>query len=105
MSEFATYFENAIVNLMRNTAFTEVAVYVALFTDSASTAELEAGTLTVQNRKGTFEVLTDDDTSFLIRDVENPSLADVIRTSFMSVSKFRSSSRPPVSVLLMMPCS
>ena len=54
MSEFATYFENAIVNLMRNTSFTEVAVYVALFTDSASPAELEAGTLTNEVSGGSY---------------------------------------------------
>ena len=36
MAEIATYFENAIVNLMRSTSFTEVAAYVALFTDSAT---------------------------------------------------------------------
>ena len=54
MSEFATYFENAIVNLMRNTGFTEVAVYVALFTDSASPAELEAGTLTNEVSGGSY---------------------------------------------------
>ena len=54
MSEFATYFENAIVNLMRNTAFTEVNVYVALFTDSASPAELEAGTITNEVSGGSY---------------------------------------------------
>jgi hypothetical protein len=54
MSEFATYFENAIINLMRNTSFTEVNVYVALFTDSASTAELEAGTLTNEVAGGSY---------------------------------------------------
>ena len=54
MSEFATYFENAIVNLMRNSGFTEVAVYVALFTDSASPAELEAGTLTNEVSGGSY---------------------------------------------------
>jgi hypothetical protein len=32
MAEFSDYMENAIINLMRNTAFTEIAVYVALFT-------------------------------------------------------------------------
>lgn len=32
MAEFSDYMENAIINLMRNTAFTEVAAYVALFT-------------------------------------------------------------------------
>ena len=54
MSEFATYFENAIVNLMRATSFTEVNVYVALFTDSASPAELEAGTLTNEVSGGSY---------------------------------------------------
>jgi len=54
MSEFATYFENAIMDLMRNSAFTEVAVYVALFTDSASPAELEAGTLTNEVSGGSY---------------------------------------------------
>ena len=32
MAEFSDYMENAIINLMRAVAFTEVAVYVALFT-------------------------------------------------------------------------
>ena len=54
MSEFATYFENTIIDLMRNSAFTEVAVYVALFTDSASPAELEAGTLTNEVSGGSY---------------------------------------------------
>ena len=46
MSEFSTYFENAIIDLMRASAFTEVSAFVALFTDAASAGELEAGTLT-----------------------------------------------------------
>ena len=46
MSEFSTYFENAIINLMRNTAFTQINAYVALFNTSADTSQLEAGTLT-----------------------------------------------------------
>ena len=54
MAEFATYFENAIINLMRSTSFTEVNVYVALFTDSASPAELEAGTLTNEVSGGSY---------------------------------------------------
>ena len=54
MAEIATYFENAIVNLMRSTAFTEVAAYVALFTDSATDAELEAGTLTNEVSGGSY---------------------------------------------------
>lgn len=32
MAEFSDYFEDAIIDLMRAVAFTEVAVYVALFT-------------------------------------------------------------------------
>tara|TARA_Y100000310_G_C20304969_1_gene633526 strand:- start:147 stop:554 length:408 start_codon:yes stop_codon:yes gene_type:complete len=50
MANFSDYFENAIINLMRNTAFSEVAtVYVALFTGSAGieannpTAEVSGG--------------------------------------------------------------
>ena len=39
--------------------------------------DLGAGTLNVQNRRGTFEVLTDDETVFRIRGVENPSLSDI----------------------------
>ena len=54
MAEFATYFENAIVNLMRSTGFTEVAAYVALFTDVATDAELEAGTLTNEVSGGSY---------------------------------------------------
>lgn len=54
MAEFATYFENAIINLMRSTAFTEVAAYVALFTDVATDAELEAGTLTNEVSGGAY---------------------------------------------------
>lgn len=54
MSEIATYFENAIINLMRSTAFTEVAAYVALFTTTATTAELEAGTLTNEVTDGAY---------------------------------------------------
>jgi hypothetical protein len=55
MAEFATYFENAIIDLMRSTGFTEVSVYVALFTDSATDAELEAGTLTNEVSGGAYE--------------------------------------------------
>lgn len=54
MAEFSDYMEDAIVNLMRAVAFTEVAVYVALFTDSASPAELEAGTLTNEVSGGSY---------------------------------------------------
>jgi len=32
MAEFSDYMEDAIINLMRNTAFTQVPAYVALFT-------------------------------------------------------------------------
>ena len=46
MSEFSTYFENKIIDLMRSQAFTEIAAYVALFDTTASLANLEAGTLT-----------------------------------------------------------
>ena len=54
MAEFAEYFENAIINLMRNVAFTEVAVYVGLFTDSSSVADLEAGTITEEVTGGSY---------------------------------------------------
>lgn len=46
MSEFSTYFEDAIIDQMRNSAGPQVAVYVALFDDSCDAAQLEAGTLT-----------------------------------------------------------
>lgn len=46
MAEFSDFFEDAIIDQMRNIAGPQVAVYVALFDDSASPAELEAGTLT-----------------------------------------------------------
>ena len=54
MAEFATYMENVIINLMRNTAFTQVAAYVALFTSTATAAELEAGTLTNEVSGGAY---------------------------------------------------
>jgi len=54
MAEFSDHFEDAIIDLMRAVAFTEVAVYVALFTDSASGAELEAGTLTNEVSGGSY---------------------------------------------------
>jgi hypothetical protein len=48
VSAFSNYLENAVLNhVLRNSAYTPAAtVYVALFTSSASLAELEAGTLT-----------------------------------------------------------
>jgi len=47
MAELSTYMEDRIVNFMRNVAITGQALaYVALFTDAASVAGLEAGTLT-----------------------------------------------------------
>ena len=54
MAEFATYMENAIINLMRNTAFTQIPAYVALFKSPASDAELEAGTLTNEVSGGAY---------------------------------------------------
>ncbi len=54
MAEFSDYFENAIINLMRNTAFTQVAAYVALFKSPVSDAELEAGTLTNEVSGGAY---------------------------------------------------
>lgn len=46
MAEFSDYMENKILNSLRNVAGVQVAAYVALFNDSATPAELEAGTLT-----------------------------------------------------------
>lgn len=48
MSEASNYLEDALYNhVLRNTAFTSPAtIRVALFTDSGSAAELEAGNLT-----------------------------------------------------------
>lgn len=48
MSAFSNYLENEILDhVLRNAAYTSpTTVYVALFTDSASAVELEAGTLT-----------------------------------------------------------
>ena len=49
MAEFSDYLENAIINLMRSVAFTEVAAYVALFTAETGleadspTAEVSGG--------------------------------------------------------------
>ena len=54
MAEFSTYMENAIINLMRSTAFTQVAAYVALFTSTATGPELEAGTLTNEVSGGAY---------------------------------------------------
>ena len=54
MAEFATYMENAIINLMRNIAFTQIPAYVALFKSPASDAELEAGTLTNEVSGGAY---------------------------------------------------
>ena len=54
MAEFATYMENVIINLMRSTAFTAVAAYVALFKSPATDAELEAGTLTNEVSGGAY---------------------------------------------------
>ena len=42
MTALSTYFENAICNLMREVAFTEIAAYVGLFTADGG---LEGGTL------------------------------------------------------------
>ena len=60
MAEFSDYFENAIINLMRAVAFTEVAVYAALFVATSTEegdlaaldAELEAGTITKEVSTG-----------------------------------------------------
>lgn len=48
MTAFSTYLENSLVNhVLRNTAYTPpAALYVGLFTSTATLAELEAGTLT-----------------------------------------------------------
>ena len=54
MAEFSTYMENAIVNLMRSVAFTQIPAYVALFKSPASDAELEAGTLTNEVSGGAY---------------------------------------------------
>ena len=54
MAEFSTYMENAIINLMRNTAFTQIPAYVALFKSPAADAELEAGTLTNEVTGGAY---------------------------------------------------
>ena len=46
MAEFSDYMENKIIEVMRATTFTAAAAYVALFTSTATGAEIEAGTLT-----------------------------------------------------------
>jgi hypothetical protein len=38
---------------------------------------IEGSTITVENRRGTFPILVDDETVFRIRDVENPTIGDV----------------------------
>ena len=40
-------------------------------------AAIEGDALTVENRRGTFEVLTNDDTVFRVRGVEDPSIDDL----------------------------
>lgn len=54
MAEFSAYMENAIINLMRNIAFTQIPAYVALFTSTATGSELEAGTLTNEVSGGSY---------------------------------------------------
>lgn len=56
MAAFSDYLENALLDhVLRNTALTSpTTVYVALFTDTASTAELEAGTLTNEVSGGSY---------------------------------------------------
>ena len=54
MAEFSTYLENAIINLMRNVAFTQIPAYVALFKSPVTDAELEAGTLTNEVSGGAY---------------------------------------------------
>lgn len=54
MAEFSTYFEDAIINLMRSAAFTEIAAYVALFDDNCDAGQLEAGTLTNEISGGSY---------------------------------------------------
>lgn len=54
MSEFSDFMENAIIDMMRNVTGPTVAVYVALFTDTATGAELEAGTLTNEVSGGSY---------------------------------------------------
>lgn len=55
MAELSTYMEDRIINFMRNVAITgQAAAYVALFTDAASSAGLEAGTLTGEVSGGSY---------------------------------------------------
>lgn len=56
MAALSDYLENALLNhVLRNTAYTSpTAVYAALFTDAASLAELEAGTLTNEVTGGSY---------------------------------------------------
>ena len=54
MAEFSDYMENKIIEVMRATTFTAVAAYVALFTSTATAAELEAGTLTNEVTGGAY---------------------------------------------------
>ena len=54
MAEFSDYMENKIIEVMRATTFTAVAAYVALFTSTATVAELEAGTLTNEVTGGAY---------------------------------------------------
>lgn len=54
MAEFSDYFENAIIDQMRNVAGPQVAVYVALFVSPVTDAQLEAGTLTNEVSGGAY---------------------------------------------------
>lgn len=56
MSAASNYLETALFNhVFRNTAYTPAAtLYLALFTSTASTAELEAGTLTNEVTGGSY---------------------------------------------------
>lgn len=40
-------------------------------------AEVQGDTLTIENRRGTFAVRTDEDTVFRVRGIENPTLEDI----------------------------
>lgn len=56
MAALSTYLENELIDhVLRNLAYTSPTdVYVALFTDAASAAELEAGTLTNEVSGGSY---------------------------------------------------
>lgn len=56
MAAFSNYLENALLDhVLRNTALTSpTTVYVALFTNTATPAELEAGTLTNEVSGGSY---------------------------------------------------